>query len=130
MDVGREFRVCTRGEAFNVEARCLWAGPDLIVIVTGGPAPHVGAVAAASPRPSLADPEATSSDASVLCFTGHKEDQVARDIAKTLASRLGVRVVVCAGMHWEGIDPDNLSQVLSNVASLPRLIFEELEKDT
>lgn len=127
MDVGREITVITRGEAFNVTARCLWSGPDLIVIVSGGTAPHVGAVAAATPRPSLADHESTSSDASVICFSGHKEDQVARDLAKLLAAHLEARVVVCAGMHWDDLGADGLAQVLNNTSSLPRLIVEALK---
>ncbi len=125
----REIWVVTKGESYNVEARCLWSGPDLVVIVNGGPAPHVGAVAAASPRPSLADPDVTSSDASVICFPGHKEDMLARDLAKTLAAYLGVRVVVCAGIHWDSLNAGDLAQVLHNAASLPRLIIESLEKD-
>ena len=123
----REIRVVTNGGSHNVEARCLWSGPDLVVIVSGGPAPHVGAVAAASPRPSLADPEVTSSDASVICFPGHKEDQLARDLAKTLAARLEVRVVVCAGIHWDSLNAGEIGLVLQNASSLPRLIIESLE---
>ena len=95
----------------KLSARALWAGEDLVVVVSGGEKPHVGAVAAARPRPSLADAGKTSADASVIAFGGHKEDLLARGVALEIASALGTRVVVTAGAHWDGLGPDEIAEV-------------------
>ena len=72
----------------------VWLG----VGTTGNPH-SIGAVAAAQPRPSLADPMRTSATASVFAYVGHKEDDLAKHAAETLAAALGTRVVVSAGIH-------------------------------
>ena len=94
-----------------ITAKASWAGEDLLVLITGGDQPHLGAVAAATPRPSLADPSKNSATASVITYLGHKEDGPAKEIAEALASGLNTKVVVAAGMHWEGISTNELSQV-------------------
>ena len=66
------------GPDHNIRAEALWIGPDLLVYIWGGEAPHIGAVAMAQPRPSLADPAKTSSTASVFTYVGHKEDALAK----------------------------------------------------
>ncbi|WP_449246151.1 prenylated flavin chaperone LpdD [Desulfarculus baarsii] len=117
---------CSNGPSHNLRARCLLAGPDLVVVVDGGDSPHVGAVAMASPRPSLRPGGGTSADVSVLCRAGHKEDDLARQLAKALAAALDRQVVVCAGMHWDGLDQVGLALVMQNAAALPALIVAAL----
>ncbi|MCB2189505.1 MAG: hypothetical protein KQJ78_24060 [Deltaproteobacteria bacterium] len=117
-------QVTSDGPSHNLTAQCLWAGPDLLVLVTAGDAPHLGAVAAATPRPSLADPARTSATASVLTYLGHKEDALAKELAEHLAARLGVKVVVAAGAHWDGLDQAGIAQVGQNSRRLGQLILE------
>ncbi len=74
---------------YALHAEALRLGPDVQVTIGGGGAPHVGAVAAASPRPSGIDPAKLGATASVLTFLGHKEDELAREMALYLAARLG-----------------------------------------
>lgn len=112
---------------FTLNASWQWAGRDLLVLVTGGEAPHLGAVAMAEPRPSLADPARLSATASVFCYPGHKEDELARALALALASALGVKVVVAAGMHWDGLTPDDIAQVGQAHARLERMLLETLD---
>lgn len=75
------------------------AGRDLCVIIAGGSEPHVGAVAVAQARPSLADAARTSATSSVLTLLGHKDDAIARAAAERLAAALGCTAVVSAGLH-------------------------------
>ena len=112
----------TSSGAYDLEAACLAAGQDLLVLVTGGEKPHIGAVAAATPRPSLADPAKTSATASVLAYVGHKEDAIAKMMSEALGARLGVRVVVAAGMHWEGIGAEGIAAVRQNALALVEMI--------
>ncbi len=118
--------LCTREASHNLNASWLTAGDDLLVLITGGESPHLGAVAMAAPRPSLADPARTSATTSVFCFMGHKEDELARQMAQTLASRLGCRVVVAAGLHWDGLDQAGLEAVGRNAALLLEMLLERL----
>ena len=66
--------VSTGEGRLDLEAQACWVGPGPgVVVVTGGEVPHVGAVAMAAPRPSLADPARTSATASVFTYLSHKE---------------------------------------------------------
>ncbi|CAO0820780.1 gallate decarboxylase subunit D [Desulfarculales bacterium] len=119
----------TQAPGFNLRAQWLTAGPDLLVLVTGGDSPHIGAVAAATPRPSLADSRRTSATASVLCFVGHKEDDLAKGLAEYLAASLGVRVVVAAGAHWDGLQPAQIEAVRHNARHLSEMLLEVLDQE-
>lgn len=87
-------------------------GRDLNVSLYGGDAAHIGAVALAEPRPSLRGDGGVSASCSVLTRCGHKEDQLARHAALTLAARLNAVVCVACGIHIDGIAPEEISVVL------------------
>ncbi len=116
------FRVEEGG--FTVEALLQRLGDDYLVSVWGGAA-HIGAVAMAQPRPSLADPGRLSATASVFCYVGHKEDEVVKEISERLAAALEAKVVVAAGMHWENLTPEGIEQVKRNVQVLVKRILDE-----
>lgn len=99
-------------------------GLDLLVAIYGGDRAHIGAVAAAHPRPSIRNPEQTSATTSVLCFSGHKEDEIVKTAAASLASRLNVNTVVTAGIHWDHIDSRGIEQVICNNKRLVDRIVE------
>ena len=107
-------------------AQALWVGPDLVVVVTGGELPHVGAVAVAAPRPSLADPSITSATASVFTYPSHKEDRLAQATAELLSAKLETRVVVTAGCHWDNLDTESITQVSANGRRLGLMLLEAL----
>ena len=122
----RSFSVQTRTGNFDLEAAVRRIGSDVLVAVWGGERPHIGAVAAAQPRPSLADPDRRSASASVLCYVGHKEDLLAREMALALASGIGSAVVVTAGIHWDDLDRGGIAQVLKNSRLLTEQILQRL----
>src|SRR5664279_5784419 len=110
MDTGtfgsvRRVAVRTAGAAWIVEAEATLIGGDVLVAIWGGGRPHIGAVAAASSRSSLADPAKTSATSSVLTYPGHKEDIVVKMAAEALSAALGTNVVVTAGLHWDDLPP-------------------------
>lgn len=119
----------TQAPRLNLEARWLWAGADLLVLVTGGQRPHLGAVAMAAPRPSLADPETTSATTSVFCYPGHKEDELAKALAQRLAAGLGVKVTVAAGAHWDHLTGEDIAQVRANALALGDLLLVALRAE-
>lgn len=119
-----EITIKTGGEKYDFEAYVRLIGVDLLVAIYGGDRAHIGAVAAAHPRASLKDPEQTSATASVLCFSGHKEDEIVKTAAEALASRLNVNTVVTAGIHWDHIDARGIAQVIRNNKLLIDRIIE------
>jgi hypothetical protein len=121
--------LATSAPRLNLDARWLWAGEDLLLLVTGGQRPHLGAVAMATPRPSLADPETTSATASVFCYPGHKEDELAKALALRLAAALKVKVTVAAGAHWDGLGPEDIAQVRANALELEDLLLAALRAE-
>jgi hypothetical protein len=98
----------------RVEATVVLCGPDVSVSFGGGEAPHIGAVALGVPRPSLTDPSARSASVSVLCVTGHKEDELARSAAHELATEFACRVNVTVGIHVDDATPDDIALLFEN----------------
>jgi len=121
-----DFTVHTHTGRYDLAAAVRRVGADLLVAVWGGERPHIGAVAVAQPRPSLKDCRRVSATASVFCCVGHKEDQLAREIALAVASAVNSAVVVTAGIHWDNLDEDGIGHVVQNSRVLTRLILEQL----
>ena len=121
-----EFTVKTETGSYDLEAGVRWIGEDLLVAIWGGEKPHIGAVSAAQSRPSLRDPASLSATASVLCFSSHKEDELAKAMSEVLAAVLDTRVVVTAGIHWDNISPDGIQQVMKNSEILVDLILNKI----
>jgi hypothetical protein len=80
----------------------------VVISLSGGDLPHVGAVALAEPRPSRRNDTKMSSSVSVLVRLGHKEDDLAKRLAGEVASSLNLPVVFSAGIH---IDDANEKQI-------------------
>ena len=95
-----------------------------MVYIWGGERPHIGAVAAAQPRPSLADKERVSATASILTYLGHKEDVIVKNAAETLAAAVNTNVVVTAGIHWDRLKAPAIETILS----LCHQLVEELKR--
>ena len=120
-----EFTASTKTGAYDLTANVRLIGRDLLVAIWGGEKPHIGAVAAAQPRPSLKDPDTTSATASVICYVGHKEDELVKASAEIIAAVLNTRVVVTAGIHWDNLDQGAIDTILKNSKTLVEMILEE-----
>ena len=120
----REFTVYTDEDEYNLCASVRLSGADVLVAIWGGEKPHIGAVAVAQPRPSLKDPETTSSSASVICLVGHKEDELVKAAAEILAATLKTQVVVTGGIHWDNLAPAAIQRIVQNSEILVDKILE------
>lgn len=100
----------------------------MLVYIWGGEAPHIGAVAMATPRPSLADPTISSATASVFTYVGHKEDRLVQFIAEQLATELESKVVVTAGIHWDNLHRQGIKMVESNAQDLTEHLLKKLRQ--
>ena len=99
----------------TITAQGTWLGPDLLVTVTGGDAPHIGAAALAEPYQKG---ERNSVCASVVSAYGHREAELAQSIATALAKQYRVRVSVICGIHFEKIDPKHIPEIAQSALNL------------
>lgn len=125
-----EFHIRTDEGEYEVEAHVRSIGRDLLVAVSGGEEPHIGAVAMAQPRPSLKEPRRTSATASVFCYPGHKEDDLAKHAAERLAAAFNTRVVVTAGIHWDNLSEEGIRKVVENCGVLLDLVERRVEAES
>ena len=127
-----DFTIHTNEVEYNLSAHVRLIGDDILVAIWGGEKPHIGAVAAAQSSPSLKDPKVMSTTASVLCYSGHKEDELAKFAAKKLAAALDTKVVVTAGIHWDNLSAGGIQKVIRNseilVTTVQKRIQSESEK--
>ena len=121
-----EFIINTNEGEYDLWASVRQIGQDYLVAIWGGDKPHIGAVAMAQPRPSLRDPEVTSSTASVFAYVGHKEDELAKAAADIIAATLKTNVVVAAGIHWDNLPPEGIQRVIRNSEILVDMILAKI----
>ena len=121
-----EFIINTNEGEYDLSASVRQIGQDYLVAIWGGDKPHIGAVAMAQPRPSLRDPEVTSSTASVFAYVGHKEDELAKAAAEIIAATLKTNAVVAAGIHWDNLPPEGIQRVIRNSEILVDMILAKI----
>jgi hypothetical protein len=105
--------LATVAAGFPLRLRWLRLGDELCLTLGGGEQEHIGAVAVAQPRPSLADPARTSATASVITLPGHKEDLLVRELALKVASTLNVAACVVCGIHMRHPTPAMLEKMVA-----------------
>jgi len=112
---------------FEVHARMIFLGDDLLIILSGGKE-HIGAVAMAEPRPSLDDPGKISATSSVYTYIGHKEDEMSKSFSERLSKELNRKVVVAAGMHWDSLKSADIKLIRVICGRLIKKIVGEVGK--
>ena len=98
---------------YRLEAVLIKAGSDVVVVVAGGTKPHIGATAVAAPRPSLTG-RGNSASVSVICQTGHCDDELARSAAKELASAWGCTVTLTVGLHIDAAADEGVVHIFAS----------------
>ena len=95
---------------------CRAMGEDLCVMLSGGDREHLGAVALAAPGEDLQS----------LPRPGHREEDLARDLASRLARERGVAVCVACGIHVDRLRPEELPDILAMAQELTDRLLERL----
>ena len=114
---------------WTVSAKTQRLGKDILVAFIGGHAPHIGAAALAVPRPGISDPEKVSASASVLCKTGHKDDELSREAALRIAAACNTTVCVTVGIHIDDATSDDIEQFAQNFFYLVDRVIELLSDE-
>ena len=115
-------------KSHRISLRAARSGEDLVVIVSGGDKPHVGAIAVGIPRPSLRNPGKTSSTVSVFNLTGHKDEVIAWSISERMTSSLNRVVVVIAGVHMNDASEQDIEKLLFNSKKCAERALKEMSK--
>ena len=103
-------------------------GPDYTIAIQGGSHPHIGSVVMAIPRPSLSG-SGISATASTLNHIGHKDDVIATDVAKEIASRLNTVVVCSCGIHFDDASAELIEGIVSLKPALIECILETIARN-
>ncbi len=98
----------------RVRATAQLLGPDILVSITGGTAPHIGSVSITVPRPGGKASGNLSTTSSVYNFPGHKEEAVARMCAERIAAAFNKKTVAVAGIHIDEATREDIGCILKN----------------
>lgn len=99
-----------------------WIGGDLLVSVTGGEAPHIGAAA-------LAFLENGVPSVLPLQVPGHREGELACFCAETLCQAAECTVLVLCGIHIDKASREEIQQLCANAELLARRLAERLRSE-
>ncbi len=122
----KEFLISIGEGLYEIKAVGRPVGGDLIVSISGGTKPHIGAVAIGLPRPSLREPSVISSTSSVFTLVGHKEDTIAKRASERLAAGLNTVVVVTVGIHIDEISEEGIQKMVQTCDEVINSILEIL----
>ncbi len=114
-------RTCITATVQNV-------GSDLMIAITGGASPHIGAVIISEPRPSRDNPSEVSVTSSRYNVIGHKDEQIGVIVSEALCRSFNCRAVTAAGVHIDDITESEIQAVLHNAEMLCARIIGCLHK--
>jgi len=116
-------------DRYKVKLTAIRSGEDLTVIISGGEKPHIGAIAASIPRPSLKDSNKVSASTSVFTLTGHKEDELSKQIAENITKITKKVTVVIVGLHIENATFQDIEYLIQNTQKVvDKLIIKLVKK--
>ena len=113
---------------YKVTLMAIESGEDIIVTIYGGELPHIGAVAISIARPSLEKPNKISSSTSVFTLIGHKEDQIAKEIAESITKTTKKNNVTIVGLHIQKATKEDINCLILNTKDLVRKLKKILEE--
>ncbi|MGL4450404.1 MAG: hypothetical protein ACRCTZ_04320 [Sarcina sp.] len=101
-------------DKYKIKGIINFCGKDVNVAIIGGEKEHIGAVALAQPRKSLSDETKISATTSVICAMGHKEDELAKLVAESLAKQFNCIVSASVGIHIDNVTKDDIDKININ----------------
>ncbi len=98
--------------------RCRWILLDdgAQVLLDGGHKSHVGAV-------SVAEPDG---EVQTLTFPGHRDQDLSAPWAAALAQKLGCRVCVTCGIHYDGVGRAEIAQIVAAAQALLEQVLAQI----
>ena len=116
-------------DKYNIDAVVLGIGEDVCVIVSGGDAPHIGAVSAgvfgcgvgvapvhmqdvSNKNDKLLLTQLYPGQTATLVLPSHKEGVVSEMLAKELSARLKKNVTVLCGIHVDNLSKKGIAEIV------------------
>ncbi len=113
---------------YELTLSALWCGKDLNVAIFGGDTPHIGAVTLAIANIEGYHRKYTPT-LNTLTVLDHKDDEIARFVAKDLAIYFNTQVVVTAGVHIDNATIEDLGRVMENVTEILQDLKSKFPKE-
>lgn len=88
-------------------------GSGLCGFISGGERAHVGGCAYAVPRRKSSG-DGLTADVSTICGPGHKDSDMAQQLAKLISVKTGESVSLTAGIHLDNASIQELEQLQKN----------------
>lgn len=107
---------------YELTATIQKCGEDLSICIFGGDRPHIGAVALGVGNIHGLDLK-YSPTVSSISVVDHKDDEIARKVAKEVAKKLKIQVVVSVGIHIENAKIDDIVIIEKNIEKLLKSIL-------
>ncbi len=112
----------------KVQAVILDVEASTLIWVLGGDKPHIGAVAVAQARPSLTG-KGISCNISLISLLGHKEEELAVELAKIAFSKLKKDLAVAVGLHVDNATKEDIEALkLNSKKALESGLYELVER--
>ena len=115
-------------DKYKVKLVAIKSGEDLTVIISGGEKPHIGAMAVSIPRPSLEDLNKMSASTSVFTLTGHKEDELSKQIAENITEVTKKVTVTIVGLHIDKATAQDIESLAQNTQKVVNKLRMKLVK--
>ncbi|GAA0349411.1 hypothetical protein [Bacillus horti] len=106
----------------SIEIKISYMGEDVVFEVTGGTA-HIGAVALAS----IEDEKAPT--VRILTLPGHKETELACELAGLASQALGKTVAVLVGIHLDNPTKLEIEEIVGEARKAMKQLLRELVSD-
>ncbi|NTW05638.1 MAG: hypothetical protein HGA27_05940 [Peptococcaceae bacterium] len=111
---------------YKVELYAQITDNGIMLNLTGGEKPHLGAVVVSIPGPGLSENTPVSCSTTVVPLVGHRDDRAAKPLAEMVAKELKVPVSVAAGLHIKNADSDDIKILLENSLECGRKLLEQI----
>lgn len=109
----------------KIHLEAVSCGDDLVVVITGGEKPHIGAAVLAVPCNTIGYENTQSASANVLVVQGHREDELARKCALLLSKTLHKTILLSCGIHS---DNGSETEILVLIENMERIISAYIAK--
>lgn len=104
---------------FGIRVDTMRVGEDFLFVLTGGTA-HIGATATAY---SANDEEIVE----IVRVPGHREDELAGELARMAFRKLGRTVTVLAGIHIDNASREEITQAVETAREAMREALQEIK---
>ncbi|MHA2365867.1 MAG: prenylated flavin chaperone LpdD [Candidatus Hodarchaeales archaeon] len=114
----------------SIFAKILVIGNELLILLTG-PGEHLGAVSMAEPY--IKENKNNSASVSTITQTGHRDNEITSELARSISKAINHCVVVCGGIHIDQINSKQLNEIKLAIKNIAKQIiqkFNDLEKTT